>query len=218
MIMKQVTKRDLASVTRSLSIVEKEYLKHHINAARGCGQPLDEDVLQNLEASFGLDLSAVRVHTGSTASTLAHTLGADAFTCGTDIFFAADAYRPESKAGKWLLAHEITHVVQQARGVVYDQRAVHGVVMGEPDDRWEEQANDVASSIVEGRSVQVASGLASVATASSFGYAARPMIIQCHDSFEHRVLGDVSTGDLYAISTNGLLFDEVMRIVRGGKC
>ncbi len=178
-------------------------LKHRINAARAYGQRLDQGIQRTLEDSFGLDLSAVRIHTGRTANALAREVGADAFTCGADIFFASDVYRPQTKAGLWLLTHEVAHVIQQARGLVSDQLATPGVVMGVAGNPWENEADDVAARVVEGLPVSIASGLDTLASADAVGRAARPMIIQCHDSFEHRALGDVSTADLRAIATNG---------------
>ena len=68
------------------------------------------------ERHFGRDLSAVRVHTDRTAYDLAHRIGARAFTAGTDIVFAAGQYRPGAGDSRQLLAHELTHVIQQTGG------------------------------------------------------------------------------------------------------
>ena len=189
---------------------QKDDLKHRINAARAYGQRLDQGIQRTLEDSFGLDLSAVRIHTGRIANALAREVGADAFTCGADIFFASDAYRPQTKTGLWLLTHEVAHVIQQARGLVSDQLATHGVVMGVAGNPWEYEADDVAAKVVEGLPVSSASGLDTVASADAIGRAARPMIIQCHDSFEHRALGDVPTTDLRAIATNGPQRNDIL--------
>jgi hypothetical protein len=200
----------LLSVPKTRSRTERDELKHRLNAARAYGQRLDQGIQRTLEESFGLDLSAVRIHTGRTANALARAVGAEAFTCGADIFFAADAYRPQTKAGLWLLAHEVVHVIQQARGGVSDPLATPGVVMGVAGNPWENEADDVAAKVVEGRPVSIASGLDTVASADAIGRAARPMIIQCHDSFEHRALGDVSSTDLRAIATNGSQRTEIL--------
>jgi hypothetical protein len=66
-----------------------------------------------MEDSFGTDFSRVRVHTSSQSDTLNRQLQARAFTTGSDIFFRSGEYKPTSGAGQQLLAHELTHVVQQ---------------------------------------------------------------------------------------------------------
>lgn len=77
------------------------------------GQPVPERVRGPLERSLGSDFSAVRVHTDSSADRLARTLGAVAFTTGQDIFFRRGHYAPDRQPGRRLLAHELSHVVQQ---------------------------------------------------------------------------------------------------------
>jgi len=74
---------------------------------------LPSDVRADLEPKFGADFSGVKVHTGSTAAQLSQDVGAQAFTHGSDIYFNQGKYNPESGAGKHLLAHELTHTVQQ---------------------------------------------------------------------------------------------------------
>jgi outer membrane protein OmpA-like peptidoglycan-associated protein len=66
-----------------------------------------------MEARFGADFSGVRIHTDGDANKVAQALGANAFTTGSDIYFNANRYNPESTDGRHLLAHELTHVVQQ---------------------------------------------------------------------------------------------------------
>jgi hypothetical protein len=69
-----------------------------------------------MEGCFGVDLSAVRIHTDGAAAALNRAVRAEAFTTGTDVFFAPGRYDPSSSAGRGLLAHELTHVVQQSSG------------------------------------------------------------------------------------------------------
>jgi hypothetical protein len=83
-----------------------------IDAERGRGSPLPDPVRTDMEQQLGADLSAVRVHTGPAADTLSRAVTAQAFTTGTDVFFRAGRYHPTSPAGRELLAHELTHVVQ----------------------------------------------------------------------------------------------------------
>lgn len=89
-----------------------------INNSRGDGQPLDGAVQAKMSEQLGHDFSGVRVHTSAESDTLNKELSAKAFTTGQDIFFKAGAYDPGSSAGKELLTHELTHVVQQSTGQV----------------------------------------------------------------------------------------------------
>jgi len=79
------------------------------------GKPLEPDVRALFERRFDHDFGRVRVHADATAAQSARTLGAAAYTVGSDIVFGADMYRPNSHAGQPLLAHELAHVVQQQR-------------------------------------------------------------------------------------------------------
>ena len=81
---------------------------------RSPGQPLDASTHTFMASRFGHDFSRVRVHADSRASEAAEAVRAMAFTGGHDIVFGAGQYRPETAAGKRLLAHELAHVVQQA--------------------------------------------------------------------------------------------------------
>lgn len=84
-----------------------------ISSASGRGQDLPNDVKSSMEGSFGADFSDVKVHTGKEADDLNNSMSARAFTTGSDIFFRSGDYNPGSKGGKELIAHELTHVVQQ---------------------------------------------------------------------------------------------------------
>lgn len=85
----------------------------NIHAMKGGGQPLPEATRAAFEPRFGYDFSHVRVHTDTPATESAAAIKARAFTVGSDIAFGAGEYAPESAAGQKLLAHELTHVVQQ---------------------------------------------------------------------------------------------------------
>ncbi|MGV3554865.1 MAG: eCIS core domain-containing protein [Croceibacterium sp.] len=87
-----------------------------ISALRGRGMPLGSDLRQELEPRFGRDLSGVRVHDGAAAAKLSRDVHARAFTIGQDIFFGAGQYQPASSEGRALLAHEVTHTIQQGGG------------------------------------------------------------------------------------------------------
>jgi len=87
-----------------------------IEQRRGGGQPLDRGVVGSMGRVFETDFSSVRVHTGPDADVLNRSLNAKAFTTGNDIFFGKEQYNPGSSGGQQLIAHELTHVVQQNGG------------------------------------------------------------------------------------------------------
>jgi hypothetical protein len=88
-------------------------LESRLAAHRGGGSPLPDDVRTFMEPRFGADFGGVRVHTGGEAVQMNEELSAQAFTHGPDIYLGAGRYDPGTSAGKRLLAHELTHVVQQ---------------------------------------------------------------------------------------------------------
>jgi hypothetical protein len=85
-----------------------------VRGRAGGGSPLPESVRQEMEGFFGAGLDDVRVHTDGEAAALSRELGAQAFTVGRNVFFAEGKYNPGSREGQALLAHELTHVGQQA--------------------------------------------------------------------------------------------------------
>ena len=113
-----------------------------ITQSRGGGRPLDKAVQGSMEQAFGTDFSQVRIHTGAQADSLNRSLSARAFTTGQDIFFKEGNYNPGSSAGRELLAHELTHVVQQGE----DIRA--SLTLGQPGDAYESEADDVARHVM----------------------------------------------------------------------
>ena len=80
---------------------------------RSPGQPLDDATRSFMEPHFGHDFSRVRVHTDSKATESARAVNALAYTVGHDVVFGCGQYAPRLPAGEQLLAHELTHVVQQ---------------------------------------------------------------------------------------------------------
>lgn len=84
-----------------------------IRQATGGGTPLDDELRRSMEGGFGADFSGVRVHHDATADDLNQRIQAKAFTTGSDIFFRSGGYDPSTSAGQELVAHELTHVVQQ---------------------------------------------------------------------------------------------------------
>ena len=88
-----------------------------VASLRGGGRALHPAERSFFEPRFGHDFSNVRVHTGGIAAAAAQSIHARAFTLGRDVVFGAGEYAPESASGRRLLAHELTHVVQQTPGV-----------------------------------------------------------------------------------------------------
>lgn len=95
-----------------------------VNAVSG-GQPLTQVQRAFFEPRFGADFSNVRIHTGSTADTAARSVGARAYTRGSDIVFRQSEYRPDDSAGRQLIAHELTHVVQQGAAERVQRQPMH---------------------------------------------------------------------------------------------
>lgn len=84
-----------------------------LNSSKGGGSPLSANVRGEMESQFSADFSGVRIHTGSTAVAMSGQIHAQAFTHGSDIYFNEGKYDPGSSAGRHLLAHELTHTIQQ---------------------------------------------------------------------------------------------------------
>lgn len=90
-------------------------------ATQGSGQSLPSETLGEMNEAFGADFSQVRVHNDSTAVQMSKDIGAQAFTHANNIYFNQGKYSPDSSEGKTLLAHELTHTIQQ--GAVQEEQA-----------------------------------------------------------------------------------------------
>ena len=77
------------------------------------GRSLESSTREYFESRFHFDFGSVRAHTGPEAASITRSLGARAFTVGDEIFFGAGEYQPENSAGRRLIAHELTHTIQQ---------------------------------------------------------------------------------------------------------
>ncbi|RCJ26529.1 hypothetical protein A6S26_14080 [Nostoc sp. ATCC 43529] len=95
-----------------------------INSAKGSGQPLSAGLQRSMGQTMGADFSGVKVHTDPKSDQLNQSIQAKAFTVGQDVFFRQGAYEPESRGGQELIAHELTHVVQQNGEAVQRQSEV----------------------------------------------------------------------------------------------
>ena len=122
--------------------------------ANSTGAPLDHHTRGRMESSFGHDFSSVRVHTGPAANHAAAALDANAFTAGRDVYFAAGKYNASSSDGMRLLAHELTHTVQQASvGAVSASQSLPVSSPGDPDEL---EADRMAETVAGGGSSAVA--------------------------------------------------------------
>jgi len=95
------------------SVSATDELTKRIIAGGGQGSRLPEPTMQLMSNALGADFSGVNVHNDATSHHLNHSLQARAFTYGSDVYFNKGEYKPDSPSGKKLLAHELTHVVQQ---------------------------------------------------------------------------------------------------------
>jgi hypothetical protein len=102
-------------------------LESAIQRARSGGQSLPDGIRQPMERAFGTDFGGVRVHTDGEADRLNRSIQARAFTTGQNIFLRQGEFRPGSTEGQRLLAHELTHVVQQKLGRVRETRPINGM-------------------------------------------------------------------------------------------
>jgi hypothetical protein len=107
----------------------------------GSGHTLEPRTRDKLAPSVG-PIDDVKVHTDTTADSLARSVSARAFTTGTDVYFASGEYQPGTKDGDSLLAHELTHVTQQ-RGAPSSGE----LKVSEPGDKMETEADTVAGGL-----------------------------------------------------------------------
>jgi len=115
-----------------------------IQRSLGRGQPLESGVRTRMESAFGADFSGVQVHTNAEADALNRALSARAFTTGKDIFFGQGEYNPQSAAGREILAHELTHVLQQGGSTLQSKLTV-----SQPEDPCEEEADRFARAVMQ---------------------------------------------------------------------
>lgn len=140
---------------------------------KGSGSPLEPVARTTLENALGQDLSDVRVHTDSAADALSKDLGAHAFTTGKDMFFQQGQYDPNSDGGMKLLAHEATHIGQQAAGPVAGTSNGQGVKVSDPSDTFERAASDNAERLAATGALTPAGGQGGEGAAAGAGASAQ---------------------------------------------
>jgi len=113
---------------------------------RTSGQPLDRGTRAFMEPRFRRDFGDVRIHTDTRAANSARAVNALAYTVGRDVVFGTGGYRPATIEGQRLLAHELTHVIQQGTA-----SGLHAKAIGSEDDALEREAEQTSGNIVEGK-------------------------------------------------------------------
>lgn len=111
------------------------------------GSALPAATRAGMEARFGTDFGAVRLHTGAAAAESAHSVQAKAYTVGEDVVLGAGV-DPASTAGEKTLAHELTHVMQQRAGEVDGTPTGGGIKVSDPGDRFEREAEHIAEHVM----------------------------------------------------------------------
>ena len=143
------------------ALLEDDRSPVHDVVNSGGGAPLPADTRTDMEARFGHDFGDVRVHTDAAAHESAKSVNAQAYTVGPSIVFQRDTYDPTSASGRHMLAHELTHVVQQRSGPVEGTDAGNGVKVSDPNDRFEREAVANADRLVSGSAPVASPGAAS---------------------------------------------------------
>lgn len=189
-----------------------------VQSTAGGGQALPGDVQSRMEQSLGADFSAVRVHEGAAAG----SIGALAYTQGTDIHFQPGQYQPHSQQGQELLGHELAHVVQQSEGRVQATTQAKGVGIND-DGALEREADALGARAARG---EVGSASTTPAVSARGG---RQAPVQRFMSQEHQSLGndatgnqqvnagganqfDLSHGDIVALSGDWFSPDDLFRL------
>ena len=129
----------------------------------GGGAGLDADTRGFMESRLGHDFGDVRVHTDGKASDSAKAVNAHAYTVGSDVVFQSGAYSPGTDSGNRMLAHELTHVVQQKAGPVDGSPAAGGIRLSDPSDRFEREAESTADRVMSAQTSAVGSSPTSAA-------------------------------------------------------
>ncbi len=118
-------------------------LESSIQSARAGGQSLDASLQNKMGQAMGADFSDVKVHTDTQSDQLNHSIQSKAFTTGQDVFFRQGEYNPSSKGGQELIAHELTHVVQQNRSTIQRKLMTEGEFVNKSDSAFSGKRNNV---------------------------------------------------------------------------
>ena len=116
------------------STMASDAISAKIASTKGSGSIMDNGTKSFMESRFGADFGKTRIHTGSDSIQMNRELGAKAFTVANDIYFNDGEYQPETATGKHLLAHELTHTVQQQAATILPYRSKKAFNFGLKDD------------------------------------------------------------------------------------
>ncbi len=141
---------------------------------RGGGEPLAPELRSEMEGRLGADFGAVRVHRDAAASASAESVDAHAYTVGNDVVFRSDRWNPSSSQGKHTLAHELSHVVQQAAGPVDGSPAPGGIRVSSPGDDFEQAADRRADAALAAPAPAPAPAMSAIAAPAAQREAAAP--------------------------------------------
>jgi hypothetical protein len=125
------------------------------------GEKLEPSTQQFMESGFGTTFDDVRVHTGEDSAKSAASLGADAYTTGRDIYFASGKYAPKSAEGQRLLAHELTHTMQQSKGQTPGEAAsanAREAAIASASDPLEREADRASEDVAQNQRPHVTHG------------------------------------------------------------
>jgi hypothetical protein len=202
----QLQRKERAADTASLT----SRVAANIQALRGGGNALSTSTRAFFEPRFGADFSSVRVHTDSQAANTANSLSARAFTVGRDIAFGAGQYAPHTQDGSRLLAHELTHVVQQgaahavgqAPNLVQSSASGIGLILArKPDPKVRDNAQLKSTLKPTGKAALYADQVASIYFASKGSVP---------DADDHKVLKALAEQYTYTAQRRGELKGKVI--------
>jgi hypothetical protein len=140
-----------------------------------------------------VDFPVIRLHYAG-ADLACRALHARAFAVGADIYFADGAFAPHTRAGLWLLAHEVAHVVQQSAGVVSDPGSPSALSVAPAGTPEEHAAAAAANAFLAGRSFRFA------AAKPRHGHVRR-RVVQRYMAWEHALLGDLTVDEIQALTS-----------------
>ncbi|WP_315720656.1 MULTISPECIES: DUF4157 domain-containing protein [unclassified Bradyrhizobium] len=174
---------------------------------RGPGQPLDRPARTAMEGRFGRSFAAVRIHTDARAAASARAVGAQAYTVGHNVVFGAGRYAPHSSAGQRLLAHELTHVVQQRgehtvlrRAPDYDKMSINQLrkLVSSGDKAAVEVLQNRYAAMSDGQLAQYAKGTDELAAHEYARRVIKPVDAAGQGRFSQNGMQDVLTKDIKA--------------------
>ncbi|MFT5821030.1 MAG: hypothetical protein ACI8ZM_002279 [Crocinitomix sp.] len=127
-----------------------------LNQSKGSGQPMDSATNSFMSSRFGADFSDVKIHNGSDAANMSDSINAKAFTHQNNVYFNQGQYQPNSNEGKTLLAHELTHTIQQGAvgqniqraNASYEEKVQTKLEIGSPNDKFEQEADQMANQVM----------------------------------------------------------------------